>query len=782
MTDGRRRAFTLLLVAVLGSYSLARLDLTNSITYFMPQETENEIVALSLELVESPLSRRMVLAVEGGPTSRVVAEELADALAEHPEVEWVERGFDASFARALYDLYFERRFYLASNHPSVEIPAWTSNEALAERARRAKVRIAQPDGMLVARTLGADPLGLSERMLARIEASRPSGGGQGADETFATLQIGLRSSPFDSRVQMPFLEFIEAEFARIAERHGGGLWLDQNGVNRFAVSAERTIRGDVNLISSVSMIVVVALFLLVFRSLKQLGIAFLVPLGGFAAAMAVAVSGGEAVHGITLGFGFALIGVAIDYPIHLMNHHALATDGSSIREVRDSIRSSMLLSGLTTTLAFSSLALSDFPGLSGMGRFGGLGVLVALAMTLLLLPSFLNRPVEASPTQLRLASTFEALVEGLVARRGLALAMLLGAGLLAGIGVPRLVWQDDPSSLMATDPDLLAEADRVRARVADFEGTRFVVALAEDAETALELNADVAARLEGLIAEGQLEAMGSLHSFLWPASLQRANRAAFEREAMNGALADRVERAFVEQGFRGDAFGDFRAALEETALPPLTREDLLASPLARVLDAHVELEGRHAIVTFLRGVESSEAMEVAFAGLEGAYYVDQKALVADLYEGYRRSTIQRVAMGAGIVLLVLFVRYRNFARGLLAFLPAGLATLCTLGVFGLAGIPVNVASAVSLLVILGMGVDYGIFAVDASGRAARQGATLSSLLISCVTSIFVFGVLALSAQPVLQSIGLTTGLGVLFALVLSPIVLALAADREEVPT
>ena len=91
--------------------------------------------------------------------------------------------------------------------------------------------------------------------------------------------------------------------------------------------------------------------------------------------------------------------------------------------------------------------------------------------------------------------------------------------------------------------------------------------------------------------------------------------------------------------------------------------------------------------------------------------------------------------------------------------------------------PVNVASAVSLLVILGMGVDYGIFAVDSATRAGSQGATLSSLLVSCVTSVFVFGILALSEQPVLRAIGLTTGIGVLLALSLSPAALALARPR-----
>jgi len=770
---------TLACIALVGAYSLTRIDLTNSITHFMPSQADAHIFSLSLELVESPLSRRMVLVIDGGPSSVAVAADLADALSEHPEVEWVEAGLDEGDLREFYETFFARRFLLASPIPEVEIPALTAPSALRTRATDLKRRMTQPDGMLVARSAAADPLGLAERILARITASRPNTRGDDpATNDFATIQLGLVHSPFDSKRQIPLLAHIDSEFRRLERKYGAdGLRLDQNGVNRFAVAAERSIRGDVNLISSVSMIVVVGLFLFVFRSIRQLGIAFLVPFGGFVFAMAVAVSGDRAVHGITLGFGFALIGVAIDYPIHLLNHHALK-GGRNARATRDAIRKSLLLSGATTTLAFTSLTLSDFPGLGEIGRFGAIGVVVALLLTLLCLPAFMTKPAKASSIQHALARGFDRMVDTLAARRGLALAILAGFATIAGFGGPRLVWEDDPASLMATDPALVAEADRVRARVAGFEGARFVVALADDEQAVLELNSAIARRLRALVKEGVLEGIGSLDAFLWPVSLQRANRKAFDREV---DLAARVSREFGIAGFRSEAFAPFEAALSKGDIEPLRAADLAATPLSRVLDAMVEIDGRYAVVTFLRGVSNGASIEGALVDLPGAYYIDRRAIIADLYTGYRASTIRRVAFGATLVFAVLVLWYRSVVRGLLAFVPAGLGAACTMGAFGLAGVPVNVASSVSLLVILGMGVDYGVFAVDSANRAGRVGPTLSSLLISCVTSIFVFGVLALSEQPVLRSIGLTTGVGVLFALGASPSAIALARPRSGIP-
>jgi predicted exporter len=666
--------------------------------------------------------------------------------------------------------------YLVSDQPEVEIPALLEPEVLAERASDLLRRLAQPGSMLASRTAPDDPLGLFERIVERIRGTQPapSGGGgafQSASGEHAIVLLGLRSSPFDSDRQAELLEHIDSEFARLDSAGGGGLELELSGVNRIAIASEQNIRADANFISAVSISVVSALFLLVFRSLRHLAIAILTPLSGFAIAMAVSLSRDDPVHGITLGFGFVLIGVAIDYPIHLMNHHALSPAGTRPRETLGRIRSSLLLSGTTTTLAFIALALSDFPGLQEMGTFAAIGVPVSLTVTLVSIPAFMRPNASPSPAQEALASGSAGLIHWLDSHRGVAAAIFAIYGTIALAGIPQLRWEDDPSTLMAADPALLAESERARRRIIDFDGGRFVVGLAPDAEAALVSNDQIYRRLEQATAAGHLQGMSSLHTFLWSQALQRGNLRAIQSVL---DIGDRIDRAFVAHGFQPDAFRNFAAAVAKPPAAPLRPEDLVGSPLERTLDSLVELEGRFAVVTYLRGADSGDAIREALAGLDGAYYVDQKEIVVELYQGYRRSTVRMVVVGSVIVFVVLQLRYRNPRRGLLAFVCAALAALATYGVFGLLGVPVNVVSTISLLVVLGMGVDYGIFSVDHARSPERLGATLSSVLISCLTSVFVFGTLALSGQPALRAIGLTTGIGVLFALALAPAVFVLA--------
>jgi predicted exporter len=73
---------------------------------------------------------------------------------------------------------------------------------------------------------------------------------------------------------------------------------------------------------------------------------------------------------------------------------------------------------------------------------------------------------------------------------------------------------------------------------------------------------------------------------------------------------------------------------------------------------------------------------------------------------------------------------------------------------------------------MGMGVDYGIFLVDSADNRETLGATMLSLLMSCLTTAFVFGTLAVSSQPALRAIGVTVGLGILLCYLLAPVSLA----------
>ena len=82
-----------------------------------------------------------------------------------------------------------------------------------------------------------------------------------------------------------------------------------------------------------------------------------------------------------------------------------------------------------------------------------------------------------------------------------------------------------------------------------------------------------------------------------------------------------------------------------------------------------------------------------------------------------------------------------------------------------------------------MGVDYGVFLAESGrGRASLSevSATMLSLGLACISTVLAFGLLAMSSNPALRAIGLTTGIGVLSSLILAPSVLLLLRQPSSV--
>lgn len=762
----------------------ARLAVRESITDFMPRGERSDALALASELADSTLARGLVLSIQH-PDDRAgaidLAGDLAAALEAHPEVAWVSAGVAPDELETLHALYFPRRHYFVSNRPEQRIPELTRDAALRQRARELRQDLAGPLPSLGAELAERDPLGLFaafvERMRGlgpalRVEQERfvaidPAPGGDGS---WAVLFLETRGSPFDSARQGPLQEAIAERFEQLAALRGGGFVLEQGGSHRIALATERAMRRDMRIVSSVSLLGVLTLLLLFLGSLRSVLLVVGPVLLGLAAAVAIGVEAFGSLHVVTLAFGASLVGIAVDYSIHLVNQHALAPPGTTPAATARQLRPSLLLGAFTTIAGFGGFLLTSFPGVREMGIFAVCGVAAAAAATLLAVPAFL--PARPVPPRLQVA-TADALGRWALRATGsgrLGWLLLATCALVCALGLPRVRWNDDPAALTAVDPQLLAEEERVRRRVSPMDPTRFVVARARNREAVIAANDEVWRRLEPLLANGRLEGAQSLHSLVWSRALQERNLAALRKDPM---LPDRVDRVFAEAGFRAGAFGAWREELARAGAPPLGVDDLANTSLARLVrPLLIEHEGEHWCVTYLRGVHDPGAVEAAVAGLEGVHFFDSAALYSRLFADYRRDALRLVALGTALVFAALWLRYRGPRAALAALLPALMAIPTSLAILGLLGAPVNLLGAVSLVLVLGLGVDYGVFVVDSNAEPGRLGATLLSLLLSCQTTLLAFGVLAISSHPALRTIGLVTALGVLVAFAAAPVAAA----------
>jgi hypothetical protein len=165
-----------------------------------------------------------------------------------------------------------------------------------------------------------------------------------------------------------------------------------------------------------------------------------------------------------------------------------------------------------------------------------------------------------------------------------------------------------------------------------------------------------------------------------------------------------------------------------------------------------------------------------------------------IFELLRRDAAVTLAVSASIILLLLFVMQRSYSQGFLIFIPLALGLIWTMGTLGWLGIPLSVATVSLSSMILGLGVEYGVFMVTRyREERAKKENQLESLKItvhgigsaiigSGMTTIVGFGALSFATVPMIQRLGQTLALGIAFcllaALFATPVMLLLEEEYE----
>ncbi len=114
------------------------------------------------------------------------------------------------------------------------------------------------------------------------------------------------------------------------------------------------------------------------------------------------------------------------------------------------------------------------------------------------------------------------------------------------------------------------------------------------------------------------------------------------------------------------------------------------------------------------------------------------------------------------VFLLLFVRYgREVWR---VVLPPLIASILTLALLVGLGQGVNIFHLMALILVLGIGLDMGIFLIETD----ESPYTWLAVSLSICTSLLAFGLLALSRTPVLHHFGLTVLVGLSLVWLIAP--------------
>jgi predicted exporter len=572
---------------------------------------------------------------------------------------------------------------------------------------------------------------------------------------YVVLPLTLRVPAFSVAGQQALMPVLE-QARHAAQQAAQQIEIIQGGVVLHAAAAAAQAQREMSIIGTGSLVGILCLIWMTFRSFTPILLVTLSIAVGCLGALSISWLVFQRIHLITLVFGASLIGVAQDYGIYFLCKRLGTSDQLDSWRLLRQILPALLLTLVTTLIGYFSLVLTPFPGLRQMALFSAVGLIFAWFTVVFWFPAL----VQASTLKNRAVA--QRYVRSLTpwprfANNRFSLCAALVFVGLAGFGGLRLTVQDDIRSLQNPPKQLLDDQLKLGKILDLATPVQFFLLRGGDAEGLLQREEALKERLDLLTQQQRIGGYHAISNWVPSTRMQQSRRQMIERLLVDehGALAALAAKLGEGQGWVSGA-----RALLLAAAAPITVEDFFQSPASEPW-RHLWLgrvSEQYASVIALRGVNRNNLalLRQTAVGLEGVEWVDQVSEISALLAGYRYYMGWVVLVSYIAVFALLFPRYRRATWRALA--PAALASLLALALLGSAGQGLQLFHLLALMLLLGIGVDYGIFLQEPGSQ--DDGASWLAVAVSALSTLLSFGLLALSQTPVLRAFGVTMAIGI----------------------
>ncbi len=500
--------------------------------------------------------------------------------------------------------------------------------------------------------------------------------------------------------------------ARDAAPFGSGVKVWCGGAPFHSAVASERSKSEISLLSGISLVCVLLLGWVLFRSFRFLPALIFAQGVGFLVATAALYLFFPKPHVLTFVFGTSLIGLSVDY----VYHARIAGD------VRRILRP-LTLSLLTTVICFAPLLFAEVVVLRQMALFSIMGLIASYA-AVSLWPS--QRDMVGSALRTDRGACADELVDRPTTPDGphgvRSLPRSQGIRILFGVvmgvalsGLFRVKVVDDPATFYRPNAYLTA-SERLIAELSPGQAQRFAFVRGATLQEALE-------REEALGVKGLSAVIPSL-----------------KRQRENAALIARLIQA---EGSNYTA----KTGLKMPHIPSsafLDPEKLEEGPLLQMVN------------TMRVGSGLISPLPKDAVAPAGAEVLEPRAALQGLFRHFTSATLKLLAASFVAFMLVLALVFRR--RMLRYLLPIVLSLGATAGALGWLNVPLTFFTMLCFFMLAGLGIDYVIFQMSDSSAVTRR-----TVFFAFLTSFVGLGSLALTGFPVTRSMGIAFAFGLFFA-------------------
>ena len=484
---------------------------------------------------------------------------------------------------------------------------------------------------------------------------------------------------------------------------------------------------------------------------------------------------------LALGIGGVVLGVALSYVLHVLTHHQFVGDTEQL--LRDQVKP-VLLGCLTTIGSFAGLLFVKTDLLRDFGLFAAFAILGTTLFSLTYLPQLLRKSQTSSIFHLTSSIVnypFDR-KKPLIAAILLIIVVCLGAFIVGGTRFDadmHNLGYDHP--MTEHSEQLLREKTTVRtSRSYTNDKTKYFASQGRTMEEAIEHFALLDSKLDSLQRLGLVKSYTRTNQIFVPLHQQQERIGAWKRYWTDERLA-RV-RSLIAQtaplaGLNAEAFSPFfEAATRDYQPDALYDAGIIPAGYQSTLTEQ-SYGGDYLVFTSVRCENDSvRSSESDYMRICDAIAKEPNLLVLDTYY-YTTDTLREMSedfnllqwLSMVFVLIVLWLSFHfNCRHTLLAFAPILFSWLIVLGMMVLFDMQFNLISIIISTFIFGIGVDYSIFIMHGlTGENNIIKSHKTAIVLSAIVLIATVSSMLLAQHPAIRSVGFTTLVGLLAAVILS---------------
>ena len=486
---------------------------------------------------------------------------------------------------------------------------------------------------------------------------------------------------------------------------------------------------------------------------------------------------------LALGIGAVVLGVALSYVLHIITHSKYINDPEQV--LRDQVKP-VCLGCLTTIGSFMGLIFIQTELLQDFGLFAAFAIVGTTFFSLVFLPQFLN------PKKNKVNQRAFAIIDRINAypfdrKKPLLFTIFAVAVVCIGFYIAGGTQFDaDMHNLGYKAESTSYSENLLRSKTHTGDKQKYFASSGTTMEEAIENFEMMAGKLDSLQKAGLVKSYTHTNRIFVPMQVQQQRIDAWKNfwtEERLQLVRNLIDKTAPEAGLRPDAFAPFfEFATADYEPDELYKAGIIPEGYQSTL-MEQSYNGEYLCFTSVRCKNDSvHSKESDYNRICDAVVSSPELLVLDTYY-YTTDTLIQLNDDFNVlqwvsmlfVLVVLFFSFRfNIKHTLLGFMPILSSWLIVLGAMVIFDMRFNLINIIISTFIFGIGVDYSIFVMNGliGGKENSRllGYHKTAIFFSAVILIVTVSSMLFAEHPAIKSVGFSTLVGMISAVVLSYVV------------